>query len=135
MKQYMTFPKKSFREKFIGDKAFYKMILTIAIPIMVQNGISNFVSMLDNIMVGRVGTEAMSGVSIANQLIFVYFLCMFGGLGGVGIFSVRMWQPSASVTSAVISPSQRSVAGPISTRSRSGTGCGSVMKRNVISSG
>ena len=91
MKQYMTFPKKSFREKFIGDKAFYKMILTIAIPIMVQNGISNFVSMLDNIMVGRVGTEAMSGVSIANQLIFVYFLCMFGGLGGVGIFTAQYY--------------------------------------------
>ena len=78
-----------FRKKFIGDKAFYKMVFAIAIPIMVQTGISNFVSMLDNIMVGRIGTEEMSGVSIINQLNFVYMLCIFGGLGGIGIFTAQ----------------------------------------------
>ena len=81
----------SLREKYVGDRKFYRNIMTIAVPIMVQNFITNFVSMLDNIMVGRVGTEAMSGVSIANQLIFVYFLCMFGGLGGVGIFTAQYY--------------------------------------------
>ena len=50
-----------FRKKFLGDKAFYKMVLAIAIPIMIQNGITNFVSLLDNIMIGRIGTEQMSG--------------------------------------------------------------------------
>ena len=59
------------RKKFIGDKQFYKMVLAIAIPIMIQNGITNFVSLLDNIMVGQIGTEQMSGVAIVNQLIFV----------------------------------------------------------------
>ena len=44
------------RRRFIGDRAFYKMALAIAVPIMIQNGITQFVSMLDNIMVGRVGT-------------------------------------------------------------------------------
>ena len=48
----------SFRQKFIGDKAFYKMVLAVAVPIMIQNGITNFVSMLDNIMIGRVGDGA-----------------------------------------------------------------------------
>ena len=42
------------RKKFIGDKQFYKMVLAIAIPIMIQNGITNFVSLLDNIMVGQI---------------------------------------------------------------------------------
>ena len=42
-------------KKFIGDKAFYKMVLLVAVPIMVQNGITNFVNLLDNIMVGQVG--------------------------------------------------------------------------------
>ena len=65
------------RKKFIGDKQFYKMVLAIAIPIMIQNGITNFVSLLDNIMVGQIGTEQMSGVAIVNQLIFVYNLCIF----------------------------------------------------------
>ena len=58
--------------KFIGDKRFYLMVLGVAMPIMIQNGITNFVSLLDNIMVGQVGTEQMSGVAIVNQLLFIY---------------------------------------------------------------
>ena len=76
-------------KRFIGDKAFYKKVFAVALPIMLQNGISNFVSLLDNIMVGRLGTEQMSGVSIVNQLIFVFFLCLFGAVGGTGIFTAQ----------------------------------------------
>lgn len=75
--------------KFIGNKAFYKMVLLIAVPIMIQNGITNFVSLLDNIMIGQIGTEQMSGAAIVNQLIFVYNLCMFGGVSGAGIFTAQ----------------------------------------------
>ena len=75
--------------KFIGNKDFYKMVLMIAVPIMVQNGITNFVSLLDNIMIGQVGTEQMSGVAIVNQLIFVYNLCIFGGVSGAEIFTAQ----------------------------------------------
>ena len=82
---------RNFRRKYIGDKAFYAMVLGVAIPIVVQNGISNFVSLLDNIMVGRLGTEQMSSVSIVNQLIFVYNLCLFGGLAGAGIFTAQYY--------------------------------------------
>ncbi|MDO4284974.1 MAG: MATE family efflux transporter [Eubacteriales bacterium] len=78
-----------FKNKFIGDRAFYSMVLMIAVPIMIQNGITNFVSLLDNIMVGQVGTEQMSGVAIVNQLIFVYNLCIFGGVSGAGIFTAQ----------------------------------------------
>ncbi|MBQ1311652.1 MAG: MATE family efflux transporter [Blautia sp.] len=79
----------SIRRRYFGDRAFYKMILTVAVPIMIQNGITNFVSLLDNIMIGRVGTEQMSGAAIVNQLLFVYYLCMFGGLSGAGIFTAQ----------------------------------------------
>ena len=81
--------KKCFFRKFIGDKKFYLMVLSIAIPIMIQNGITNFVSLLDNIMIGRIGTEPMSGAAIVNQLIFVYNLCIFGGVSGAGIFTAQ----------------------------------------------
>ena len=81
--------KKTLREKLIGDRNFYKMVLMIAVPIMIQNGITNFVSLLDNIMVGQVGTEQMTGVAIVNQLIFVYNLCIFGGVSGAGIFTAQ----------------------------------------------
>ena len=82
---------QKFRRKYIGDRAFYAMVLGIAVPIMIQNGITNFVNLLDNIMVGQLGTEQMSGVSIVNQLIFVYNLCIFGGLSGAGIFTAQYY--------------------------------------------
>ena len=80
---------KRFKEKYIGDRAFYKLVLTIALPVMIQNGITSFVNMLDNLMVGGIGTEQMSGVAICNQLIFVFNLCVFGGLSGAGIYGAQ----------------------------------------------
>ncbi len=77
--------------KYIGDKKFYKRIFGVVLPIIVQNGITNFVSLLDNIMVGRVGTLPMSGVSIINQLIFVFNLCIFGASSGAGIFTAQFY--------------------------------------------
>lgn len=82
---------RSLKESLIGDRAFYRMVLGIVVPIIVQNAITNFVSLLDNIMVGQVGTEAMSGVAIANQLMFVFSLCVFGGISGAGIFSAQFY--------------------------------------------
>ena len=64
----------SFKDKYFGDKNFYKMTLTIAIPIIIQNLLTNLVSMADNIMVGQLGTNQMSGVAIINQLFFVFNL-------------------------------------------------------------
>ena len=76
-------------KRYIGDRAFYRRVLQVALPIIIQNGITNFVSMLDNIMVGQVGTIPMSGVSIVNNLIFVFNLCVFGATSGAGIFTAQ----------------------------------------------
>lgn len=84
-----TVQKPSVIRKFIGDRNFYRMVLAVAVPIMIQNGITNFVSLLDNIMIGRIGTEQMSGAAIVNQLFFVYNLCIFGGVSGAGIFTAQ----------------------------------------------
>ena len=78
-------------KKFIGDKAFYKRVLLIALPMIAQNAITSFVSFLDNIMVGMIGTEQMSGVAIVNQLLFVFNLCIFGGVSGAGIFGTQFF--------------------------------------------
>ena len=77
--------------KFIGDRAFYRRVITIVVPIIIQNTVTNFVSLLDNIMVGLIGTEQMSGVAIANQLLLVFNLCIFGGLSGAGIFGAQFY--------------------------------------------
>lgn len=73
----------------VFDKKFMSHTMVIALPIMLQNGITNFVNMLDNIMVGRIGTDPMTGVSIVNLLLFVWNLCVFGGLSGIGIFTAQ----------------------------------------------
>lgn len=75
--------------KYIGDRAFYRPVIRVALPMIIQNGISNFVSLLDNIMVGQVGTLPMSGVSIVNQIMFVFYLCIFGASAGAGIFTAQ----------------------------------------------
>jgi len=82
---------KKFKSKFIGDKQFYKYVLYLAIPMIVQNAITSFVSFLDNIMVGQIGTEQMSGVAIVNQLMFVFNICIFGGVSGAGIFGTQFY--------------------------------------------
>ena len=76
-------------KRFIGDRAFYRRALMVAIPIIIQNGITNFVSLLDNVMVGQVGTIPMSGVAIVNNLIFVFNMCIFGATSGAGIFTAQ----------------------------------------------
>lgn len=77
------------RKRYIGDRAFYRRVMAVAIPIIIQNAITNFVSMLDNIMVGQVGTVPMSGVSIVGNLMFVFNLCVFGAASGAGIFTAQ----------------------------------------------
>ncbi len=81
----------SLRKKYIGDRAFYRMALLVALPIMVQNGITQFVALLDNIMVGSVGKTQMGGVGVANQLIFVFNLAIFGAVSGAGIFGAQFF--------------------------------------------
>ncbi|MBQ9664768.1 MAG: MATE family efflux transporter [Oscillospiraceae bacterium] len=78
-------------QRYIGDRDFYRRVFQILLPILIQNVITNFVSMLDNIMVGQVGTEPMSGVAIVNQLIFVFNLCAIGGLSGAGILTAQFF--------------------------------------------
>ncbi len=80
-----------FKNKFIGDKYFYRRVLFLAVPLIIQNAITSFVSFLDNIMVGQIGTEQMSGVAIVNQLMFVFNICIFGGVSGAGIFGTQFY--------------------------------------------
>ncbi len=77
------------KKRWLGDGAFYRMTLTIAIPIIIQQLITSFVNMLDNIMVGQTGTLQMSAVSISNQLIMVFNLAVFGSISAVSIFGAQ----------------------------------------------
>ena len=78
-------------KRYFGDKAFYRRLFGVMLPILLQNLITNFVNLLDNVMVGQVGTEPMSGVAIVNQILFIFNLCIFGGLAGAGIFTAQFY--------------------------------------------
>ena len=81
----------SLKKKYIGSREFYGYVIKLVLPMILQNVITNLVSMLDNIMIGRVGTLQMDGVSIANQFIFIFNLSIFGALSGPGIFGAQFY--------------------------------------------
>lgn len=80
-----------FRRKYIGDRLFYKNVLVMVVPMILQMLVTNFVSMLDNIMLGRVGTEQMSGASIVNQYVFIFIISTFGAVSGPSIFGAQFF--------------------------------------------
>ncbi|MBR3651651.1 MAG: MATE family efflux transporter [Victivallales bacterium] len=77
------------KKRFIGNREFYREVAIIVIPMIIQNTVTNIVSMLDNLMVGAIGTVPMAAVSIINYMLFVFNLCVFGGLSGPGIFATQ----------------------------------------------
>lgn len=81
----------SVKTYWLGDKDFYSRLFKIVLPIVVQNFITNFVGVLDNIMVGQMGTDQMNGVSVVNQLVFVYNLCVWGSVCGAGLFTTQFF--------------------------------------------
>lgn len=80
-----------FTKSFIGNKEFYSRVIAISLPIVLQNAITNFVDMLDNIMVGKCGTDQMNGVTIVVQIMFVFHLCVWGMSCGAGIFTAQFF--------------------------------------------
>ena len=84
-------PLSRFRRVFLGDKAFYSRVAAIVIPVIIQSSVTNFVNLLDNIMVGQLGTAQVSGVAIANQLVFLYSLIIFGALSGPSIYGAQFY--------------------------------------------
>lgn len=75
--------------KFIGTRDFYKQLLAVSLPIVIQQLITASVQLVDNVMVGRLGESAISSVAVVNQLYFVVILIAFGIIGGAGIYTAQ----------------------------------------------
>lgn len=82
---------QAFKRSFLGDRAFYRSVLTLLTPLVIQQGITSFVNLLDNVMVGGLGSEYISAVGIVNQIIMVFNLSIFGGLSGASIFGAQFF--------------------------------------------
>ncbi len=79
------------KECLFGDAAFYRRVAMIVVPMIVQNTLSNIVGLLDNVMVGQLGPLQMSSVAVVNQILFIFYLCIWGALAGAGIFSTQFF--------------------------------------------
>ena len=82
---------KKIIQKYIGTADFYKYVISLALPMVLQSMITTFVSMIDNIMIGRVGTAELTGVSIANQYTFIFNVTVFGAISGASIFGTQFF--------------------------------------------
>lgn len=78
----------------IEHKSFYRKAAKISLPILAQSTLTHLVGFIDNIMVGQIGTEAMSGVAIGNQLHFVYYTCLLGIIAGGSVFGSQFYGSS-----------------------------------------
>jgi putative MATE family efflux protein len=78
-------------KKFIGSKEFYKRVIKLSVPVMIQTGISSFVSLLDNLMIGQLNQNAIAAVAVSNQILFILMIALFGGLAGPGIFLAQFF--------------------------------------------
>jgi putative MATE family efflux protein len=78
-------------KEFIGDRQFYRKLLTVTLPLVVQQLITSSVQLVDNVMVGRLGESPIASVSVVNQLFFIVILITFGIMGGAGIYSAQYY--------------------------------------------
>lgn len=78
-------------KKTFKDKTFLLAILTLVIPITLQNLISSSLNMVDNLMIGRLGENSIAAVGLVNQYFFIFMLCLTGINAGAGIFMSQFW--------------------------------------------
>ncbi|MBR6800435.1 MAG: MATE family efflux transporter [Eubacteriaceae bacterium] len=78
-------------KKFIGDKAFYRTVFRLVVPMIIQSAITSLVSLVDNLMVGSLGTESIAAVAVTNQIFMVFNLLIFGGSSAAGIFTAQFF--------------------------------------------
>ena len=78
-------------KKILKDKVFITTMLTLALPITFQNFITSSLNLVDNLMVGRLGEEAIAAVGLANQYFFIFMLCLSGINAGASVFMSQYW--------------------------------------------
>ena len=76
---------------FVNDASFYKSLFLLAIPIVLQNIITFGVIFADNLMVGRLGDDAISGLYMGTLLNTVLQIVVFGMESAALILSAQYW--------------------------------------------
>lgn len=77
--------------EYRNNKSFYKSLLIITLPIVLQSLIASSLNMLDTMMIGKVGETELAAVGIANQYYFLFTLFTLGIAGGCGVLIAQLW--------------------------------------------
>jgi len=72
-------------------RAYYKGLLTLAVPIIIQNFVASALNAIDVIMIGQMGETAVASVGLANQITFLTNFLIFGITSGSAIFAAQFW--------------------------------------------
>ena len=75
----------------LGDRTFWRMALSLAIPIALQNMLTASFSLIDTLMVGQLGEIALSSVGMAAQWSWLLNMVMFGICSGASVFVSQYW--------------------------------------------
>lgn len=76
---------------FLRDKKFLWSMLSIAVPVAFQQGITAALNMVDVLMVGQLGETSIAALGLANQVFFLLILFLFGVTSGMAIFTAQFW--------------------------------------------
>lgn len=72
-------------------KFFYAQLLSITIPVMLQQLVAVGLNLVDTIMVGKLSENALAAVGAANQIYFIYSVAIFGVFSGAAVYAVQYW--------------------------------------------
>ncbi|NMC57686.1 MAG: MATE family efflux transporter, partial [Eubacteriaceae bacterium] len=79
------------QNKSYHSKTFYSLMLSLAVPIALQQLISISLNTVDTIMIGALGEAAIAAVGICNRVFFFFVLITFGIYSGMSIFTAQYW--------------------------------------------
>ena len=81
---------RSVRDTF-SDRIFLGKVVTIALPVSLQNLLNTVTNMIDTIMIGSLGASALAAVGLANKYFFVFGLLVFGICSGSGVLAAQFY--------------------------------------------
>lgn len=73
-------------KKFIAPKTFYKHVLALAVPLMVQQLVTSSLNLVDNLMIGQLGDAALGGVATSNRFFIIGLFSVMGVLTAAAVF-------------------------------------------------
>ncbi len=84
-------PVERVRGLFIKDRSFYKLVVHMAIPVVLQNMITIGLNIIDTLMLGSYGEIQIAGSSLANEIINIFHILCMGMGGGAAVLTGMYW--------------------------------------------